>query len=107
MTEHLLGWMASSWAVVLALSPALQARQMLRTNSSRDVSIPYLAIVFVGLTLWAAYGWAASNWYIALPNTLAVAVMAATLALAVHLRPSRHRSEEATGRIRRHDRGIT
>lgn len=87
------GFIASTWALVLAVSPLLQFRQMQRTRSSRDVSIANMAIVLIALILWAVYGWLLGNMYLAVPNTVATFVMAAVLTSAVRLRRTEPEAE--------------
>ena len=43
---------AAAWGVLMALSPVLQIRRMLRQRSSADVSIGYFAVLLVGFLLW-------------------------------------------------------
>lgn len=61
MTETALGVVAASWGVVMALSPTLQIRRILRRRSSADVSVGYLSILVVGFLLWMGYGAALGN----------------------------------------------
>jgi MtN3 and saliva related transmembrane protein len=89
MSEAALGVVAASWGVIMALSPVLQIRRILRLRSSRDVSIGYLAVIVVGFTLWIAYGIALRNAALIVPNTLALLVGMATIAIAVRFRESR------------------
>lgn len=56
MVSTALGLTAASWAVVMALSPILQVREMRRRNSSEGVSIGYFAVLLVGFGLWVSYG---------------------------------------------------
>ncbi len=77
---------AASWAVLMAVAPLLQVRRMLRRRSSADVSIGYLLILLPGFALWVAYGIASSDIALVIPNIVAFAVAAATVACALHLR---------------------
>jgi uncharacterized protein with PQ loop repeat len=77
---------ASSWAVLMGIAPVLQIRRMLRERSSRDVSIAYFAILLVGFLLWIAYGAAAGLPALVIPNTVAVLVGTAVIAVALRLR---------------------
>jgi MtN3 and saliva related transmembrane protein len=47
---------AASWALVMALTPILQMREILRRDSSEGLAIGYFAIMLVGFGLWIAYG---------------------------------------------------
>ena len=77
---------AAAWGVLMGISPLLQIRRMLRQRSSRDVSVGYFAILLVGFGLWIGYGIAARNLALIVPNTVAMIIGAATIAIAVRLR---------------------
>jgi len=77
---------AASWGVMMALSPVLQLRRILERRSSADLSITYLSVLQVGFTLWVAYGISLGNLAIAVPNTVAFLVGAATIAIAFRFR---------------------
>ena len=77
---------AASWGVMMALSPVLQLRRILERRSSADLSITYLSVLQVGFTLWVAYGLSLGNLAIAVPNTVAFLVGAATIAIALRFR---------------------
>ncbi|MGH2557306.1 MAG: SemiSWEET family transporter [Actinomycetota bacterium] len=98
MNETALGIVAASWGVIMALSPVLQIRRILRRRSSHDVSIGYLVVVVVGFTLWIAYGIALRNAALIVPNTLAFLVGMVTIAVALRFRGPRR--ELATDRDR-------
>lgn len=80
---------AASWGVMMALSPVLQLRRILERRSSADLSIAYLSVLQVGFTLWIAYGLSLGNLAIAVPNTVAFLVGAATIAIALRFRNPR------------------
>jgi uncharacterized protein with PQ loop repeat len=84
--ETSLGVVAASWGVIMALSPVLQIRRILRLRSSRDVSIGYLVVIVVGFSLWIAYGIALRNLALIVPNTLALLVGIATVVIALRFR---------------------
>ena len=86
MSESILAVTAAVWGVAMGLSPVLQIRQMLATRSSRDVSVPYFAVLNVGFLLWFMYGIASSNLTVALPNVVAFTVGAITIVTALRLR---------------------
>jgi MtN3 and saliva related transmembrane protein len=86
MASTALAVAASSWAVLMGIAPVLQIRRMLRERSSRDVSIAYFAILLVGFLLWIAYGAAAGLPALVIPNTVAVLVGSAVIAVALRLR---------------------
>ncbi len=85
MTDAL-GWIAASYGVLMAISPALQIRRMLDRRSSADVSLSYLMVLEVGFALWIAYGVALPNVAIVVPNVVAVSVGLATIMVARHFR---------------------
>ena len=77
---------AAAWGVLMGISPLLQIRRMLRQRSSRDVSVGYFWVLLVGFGLWISYGIAARNLALIVPNTVAMIIGAATMAIAVRLR---------------------
>ena len=77
---------AASWAVLMGISPILQIRRMLRERSSRDVSVGYFTILLIGFLLWIAYGAAARNPALVIPNSVALIVGSAVIVVAVRLR---------------------
>jgi uncharacterized protein with PQ loop repeat len=81
-----LGVAAAAWGVLMAISPLLQIRRMIERRSSADVSIAYLAVLEFGFLLWIGYGIALGNPVIAIPNSVAALVGAATMAVAWALR---------------------
>jgi len=83
MDATTLGIAAASWAVVMALSPLLQVREILRRGSSKGVSIGYFAVLLLGFALWAAYGVAGHDIPLVVPNCLAFVVTAVTIGVAV------------------------
>ena len=85
-TTTLLAIIASSWGIAMALSPTLQIRHMIARRSSAGISIPYLSVLVIGFVLWFAYGVALGNWALIIPNTIAFAVGATTIAVARHYR---------------------
>ena len=81
-----LGAVAAAWGVLMAISPLLQIRRMMTRRSSADVSIAYLAVLEFGFLLWIGYGLSLGNPFIALPNSVAAIVGAATILVAWLLR---------------------
>ena len=77
---------AASWAVLMGIAPILQIRRMLRERSSREVSLGYFAILLIGFLLWIAYGVAARNPALIIPNSVALLVGTALMIVAVRLR---------------------
>ena len=77
---------AATWALLMALGPALQIRAILARGSSAGVSSAYFAVLLVGFALWAAYGLADGNLALIVPNTVAFAVALATVVVAFRYR---------------------
>ena len=84
--ESTLALAAATWAIAMALSPALQIRKIVDLKSARGVSVAYFLGLLVGFVLWLAYGLAADNFALIIPNALAAVVSAATIAVAVRYR---------------------
>ena len=85
---------ASSWAVLMALSPLLQVRAIRRTGSSEGVSVGYFAVLIVGFALWVAYGVAIANVALVVPNTIAAVIGTVTILIARRYRGGRRRHHE-------------
>jgi uncharacterized protein with PQ loop repeat len=79
---ELLGPAAAGWGVLMALSPLLQIRRMVIRQSSADVSLAYLIVLQLGFGLWVAYGLAAANPVVVLPNSMASIVGVVTILVA-------------------------
>jgi MtN3 and saliva related transmembrane protein len=77
---------AATWGVAMALAPLLQIREIRRHRSSRSVSVAYQEVLLVGFVLWLAYGIAAANVALIVPNTVAAVVSAATILVALRYR---------------------
>ena len=82
-----LGVSAASWAMLMAVSPLLQVREIRRRRSSAGVSIGYFGVLLVGFALWIAYGVARRDLPLVLPNSVALLVTAFTIAVALRHRP--------------------
>lgn len=78
---------ASAWGVLMGVSPVLQIRRMLREHSSRDVSLGYFTVLLIGFLLWIAYGTAAGDLALIIPNSVALLVGALLMIIALRLRP--------------------
>lgn len=86
MAGTALGVLAASWGVVMALSPILQIRRIVRRRSSDDVSVGYLVVVTVGFGIWIAYGAAIENLTLIVPNTVALLVGVTAIVVALRFR---------------------
>jgi uncharacterized protein with PQ loop repeat len=84
--ESTLAFSAALWAIAMALGPVLQIRRIVDQRSSRGVSISYFVVLLIGFGLWLAYGIAAANLALVVPNTVAAIVMAATIGVAIRHR---------------------
>jgi MtN3 and saliva related transmembrane protein len=84
--ESTLAFTAATWAIAMALGPVLQIRRIVDQQSSRGVSISFFVVLLVGFGLWVAYGIAAANIALIVPNTIAGIVMVATISVAIRYR---------------------
>jgi MtN3 and saliva related transmembrane protein len=84
--ESTLALIAASWAIAMALGPVLQIRKIVQLRSSRTISIGYFLVLLVGFILWCAYGVAASNLALVVPNAVAAIVIVATIMVALRYR---------------------
>lgn len=87
--ESILAVAAATWAIAMALGPLLQIRKIIQLRSSQSVSITYFVVLFVGFVLWVAYGIAADNAVLVVPNVVAATVTVATIATALRFREPR------------------
>lgn len=90
-TTSALGVVAGSFGVVMAAGPMLQARRVHRLRRSEDVSILFLAILFVGAIAWFAYGLALGNWAMLIANGVG---MIASITTIIVVRYWRKRERE-------------
>jgi MtN3 and saliva related transmembrane protein len=86
MVSTALGLAAASWAVVMALSPLLQIREIVRRRSSEGISVGYFAVLLVGFGLWVSYGIASHDLPLVVPNSVAFLVMGCTITVALDKR---------------------
>jgi MtN3 and saliva related transmembrane protein len=86
-SETLLAFVASSYGVVMAVSPMLQIRAILLSRDSSSVSAGYQRVLLFGFLLWLSYGIASDNWAIIVPNVVAAVVSAVTILVTVRYRP--------------------
>lgn len=84
--ESTLAFSAAAWAIAMALGPVLQIRRMVDQQSSRGVAISYFFVLLIGFGLWVAYGVAAANLALIIPNTVAAIVILATIGVAIRYR---------------------
>jgi MtN3 and saliva related transmembrane protein len=84
--ESALAIVAATWAMAMALGPVLQIRKMIQHQNSHIVSVGYFLVLFVGFLLWFAYGIAAANFALIIPNVVAAVVIVATIVVALRFR---------------------
>lgn len=84
--QRILEIVTSVWGVAMAVSPAMQIRQMRQTGTSEDVSVGYFAILVIGFMLWVAYGFSIDSKVLWGCNIVATVFGAATIIYALRLR---------------------
>lgn len=67
------------WGVVMAVSPLLQIRLILRTKDSSSVSLGWMLVLLIGYILWFSYGIAFNTLPLIIANSFAVVVGAALI----------------------------
>lgn len=72
--------------LLMAVSPILQVRRMIRTRSSNDVSLLYLTMLCSGFVAWFAYGWALGNAAMIIANAASLVFMLFTIVVALRFR---------------------
>ena len=85
-SQDILEIAVSTWGLAMAVSPALQIRQMLQTGQSEDVSIGYFSVLVIGFMLWVAYGISIDSRILWGCNTVATVFGIATILIALRLR---------------------
>jgi MtN3 and saliva related transmembrane protein len=93
----ILGFAAATWGLVMGIAPVLQIRQMIRTRSSKDISLGYFGILLPGFVLWVAYGAARHDYAVMIPNAVAFVVGVITFTVAMYLRSPRADRARGTG----------
>ncbi len=84
--ESTLALTAATWAIAMALGPVLQIRKIVAHKNSHNISVGYFVVLFVGFLLWTAYGVAAANLALVIPNTVAAVVIVLTIVVALRYR---------------------
>jgi MtN3 and saliva related transmembrane protein len=79
---------AGSWGVLMAVSPCLQIRTIVRARSSTGVSLGYLRVLFIGFVLWLSYGLALGNVALIVTNAVSILACGSTIAVAHRYRPT-------------------
>jgi MtN3 and saliva related transmembrane protein len=76
----IIGFMATGFAVSSTIP---QIRKALRTKKSDDVSIRFIIVLIIGLSLWVIYGIGKNDIVIIIGNSLAVALNTFMLILKI------------------------
>ncbi len=76
----------TSWGLVMALAPLLQARIVLRTRDSSHVSIGWLSVLLVGFSLWFLYGISIRSIPIMISNVVSLIAAIVTFAIVLRFR---------------------
>ena len=76
----IIGFMATGFAVSSAVP---QIRKALRTKKSDDLSIRFIIVLIVGLSLWVVYGIGKNDFVIIIGNSTAVALNSYLLFLKI------------------------
>ena len=85
----IIGFMATGFAVS---STVPQIRKALRTQESDDVSIRFIIVLIIGLSLWVVYGLGKNDIVLIIGNSLAVALN--TFMLFLKIKYSRNPLDE-------------
>jgi uncharacterized protein with PQ loop repeat len=86
VVSDLLAVAATLTGILMALAPSLQIRRMLQTQSSRDVSIGYLALLDAGFVIWISYGVSIGNPALIISNLASITFMTGTILVALRFR---------------------
>ena len=87
---QLLSLIATLYGVGAAVSALLQARQMLRSGSARDVSARFLAIYAGGYAVWLLYGLSIGSVPLIVVDAIGLVCGGFTLAVTLRLRAAAH-----------------
>ena len=88
----IIGFMATGFAVT---STVPQIRKALRTKKSDDLSIRFIIVLIIGLSLWVVYGVVKNDIVLVIGNMTAVALNSYMLFLKIKF--SRNPLEEESG----------
>jgi MtN3 and saliva related transmembrane protein len=87
-TTELLEMTATIYGVVAATAVLLQARQMLKSRRSCDVSARFFAVYAGGYAIWLLYGLSIGSVPLIAADVVGLVCSGATLAVALRLRGS-------------------
>jgi uncharacterized protein with PQ loop repeat len=88
IAPHLFEAVATLYGVGAAVAALLQARQVLRSGSSCDVSAGFLASYVGGYAIWLAYGLSIQSMPLIVVDAIGLLCGGATLAITLNLRGS-------------------
>ncbi len=77
---------AGTFGVLMGVSPLLQASRAHQRRSSADISMPFLALLWIGAAAWLAYGIALSNTAMMVANTVSLIACSTAIAVSHHWR---------------------
>ncbi|MGH9304579.1 MAG: SemiSWEET family sugar transporter [Acidimicrobiales bacterium] len=86
---QVLATVTAGWAVVMAVAPLLQIRQIVRTATAAPISVAYFVLLCVGFGLWVAYGVASDQPVLEIPNSVALTVAVFTIVVTMRYRRRR------------------
>ena len=69
--------------VIVSLSWFLQAYKIHKNRSSKDISIPFVSIVCVGLVFFALYAWREQDFVMFIPFIIGLAGVSAVLVTSI------------------------
>jgi MtN3 and saliva related transmembrane protein len=84
--SNVLAIAATTWGLVMALSPLLQIRVIIKRRDPRGTSPAWCVILLIGYTLWGSYGFASGEVPLMIANTVSFVVGAALLVTILVLR---------------------
>ena len=74
------------WGLIMALSPLMQVRLILRIGNAAGTSIVWIVVLKIGLILWLAYGVATGSAPLIITNAVSVTVSFVLLGVVLVLR---------------------
>ncbi|MEV6350053.1 SemiSWEET family transporter [Actinoplanes sp. NPDC051851] len=90
-------WMTTCWALVMALSPLLQVRIVLRHRDATGASVAWPSILLIGSVLWLLYGLLHDDLPLIIANVVSVVVCLFTVGVLLRYRPASPRAARAEG----------
>ena len=72
--------------VIVSLSWFLQAHKIVKRKSSKDISIPFIAVVCIGLVFFALYAWREQDFVMFIPFIIGLMGVSAVLVTSLMYR---------------------